>query len=168
METTASLVSESHHTGQAEVITFRQGLEEDQDWLYRLFRHTMRDYIDHAWGWDELLQREGFRESLPVQNFQVLLRDGVPSACYYLRSEVDHLLLEMILVEPRLQGQGLGRAMMARIKEQASDQDQEIRLSVLKTNPAVRFHTAQGFHTASEDAHSLKMCWRHDGGRPFR
>ena len=36
----------------------RTGRKDDEDWLFQLFSSTMQDYIDDAWGWDELFQRE--------------------------------------------------------------------------------------------------------------
>jgi len=137
----------------------RRGVTEDQDWLFNLFRLTMQNYIDKAWGWDELLQREGFITSLPARNFQILLCEEQRVGSFHLTEKEDHILLDMILVEPDRQRQGFGRHMMAHIKQKSSARGRPLRLSVLKTNPAVQFHLASGFQQTEEDAHSYRMTW---------
>lgn len=140
-------------------LTLRRGQHEDQDWLFELFRDTMQDYIDAAWGWDELLQREGFNTSLPTTSFQVLELAGKAVASYHITQRSDHILLDMILVEPDHQRQGLGHYMMQQIQCQARSLNLPIQLSVLKTNPALHFHRVCGFQPSKEDEHSLQMRW---------
>ncbi len=138
---------------------FRRGCAEDQEWLFQLFRTTMQDFIDRAWGWEELLQREGFATTLPAREFQIVIANEAPVASYHLTPKSDHLLLDMIMVEPSYQGRGYGALMMAAIKKQARTQQLPVRLSVLQTNPAIGFHTHQGFVEYSRDKHSLQMHW---------
>ena len=137
----------------------RKGLIDDQDWLFDLFRRTMQNYIDKAWGWDELLQREGFITSLPARDFQVLLCDDNRVGSYHLTDKKDHLLLDMILVIPERQHEGFGRFLMERAKEKSRAYNKPLQLSVLKTNPAVQFHLAAGFQLIEEDSHSFRMAW---------
>ena len=56
-------------------LIMRRGSNQDEDWLFELFRSTMQNHIDKAWGWDELLQREGFVTTLPAKQFQILQSD---------------------------------------------------------------------------------------------
>lgn len=140
----------------------RRGVIEDQDWLFDLFRTTMQDYIDIAWGWDELLQREGFTTSLPAKNFEILLCDGNRVGSYHLSEKPGYLLLDMILVAPGQQRSGYGTQMMDRVKARSRTTSKPIHLSVLKTNPAVAFHTAAGFEQIEEDRHSIRMIWMAD------
>ncbi len=138
---------------------FRNGTREDQDWLYQLFRDTMQEYIDAAWGWDELFQQEGFATSLPARRFIILENDGQRLGCYHLSEKPDHLLLDMMLVPAENQGKGFGRFMMERIKERASIEELPVHLSVLQSNPAVNFYLALGFTEFDRDEHSLKLGW---------
>jgi len=137
----------------------RRGDIDDQDWLFDLFRLTMQNYIDKAWGWDELLQREGFITSLPARNFQILLSANERVGSFHLTEKADHILLDMILVVPSRQRQGFGRYMMQHAKQKSLSSGRPLRLSVLKTNPAVHFHRAAGFPQIGEDAHSYQMAW---------
>ncbi len=143
-----------------ESLSLRRGLSADEDWLFNLFRSTMQNYIDTAWGWDELLQHEGFTTSLPAKNFQVLDCNSERVGSYHLTDKGDFLLLDMILVEPQMQRRGFGRFMMRQIQECSQAGQKPIELSVLKTNPAIAFHCAVGFTQIEEDKHSVKMRWR--------
>lgn len=140
-------------------IHLRRGEIADQDWLFDLFRRTMQNYIDKAWGWDELLQYQGFITSLPARNFQVLISEGERVGSFHLTDKPDHLLLDMILVVPARQRQGFGSFLMDCIKERSRHSAKPVRLSVLKTNPAVQFHLACGFTVHEEDTHSFHMAW---------
>ncbi|MEQ8952756.1 MAG: GNAT family N-acetyltransferase [Gammaproteobacteria bacterium] len=138
---------------------FRSGTQDDQEWLYQLFRQTMQEHIDAAWGWDELFQREGFATTLPASRFVILEQHGERLGCYYLSDKGKLLELDMMLVPPGQQRKGFGRRMIERIKERASMTQLPVQLSVLQSNPAVRFYLALEFVEHSRDEHSLKLVW---------
>ena len=137
----------------------RRGDTSDETWLFQLFKTTMQDHIEAAWGWEELLQKEGFLTSLPARNFRILDLGSDKVGCIYLNEKEDHLALEMILVAPHRQRQGYGKHLIDWAKSRARERQQAIRLSVIKTSPAVEFHESNGFHKTEEDEHSLKMQW---------
>ena len=140
----------------------RRGNSADEPWLFELFKATMRDHIDAVWGWEELLQKEGFNTSLPAKNFLILELESNPVACLHISDKSDHLLLDMILVEPNWQQQGLGSQLIFIAQESARQKEKPIRLSVLKTNPALAFHQKNGFKVIEDDEHSYKMQWSAD------
>lgn len=139
---------------------FRRGNADDEEWLFQLFRKTMQPYIAAAWGWEELLQREGFVTSLPARGFQVLEYSGARIGSYHVSRQPGHLLLDMILVEPDCQRQGFGSLMMRHLQEQARSLQLPVHLRVLRTNPAVAFHEQCGFSASGGDEHSLDMHWQ--------
>ncbi len=122
----------------------------------------MRDYIDAAWGWEELLQKQGFITSLPAKDFSVLEVEGTPLGCIHISQKQDHLLVDMILVEPDFQRQGYGAELMLLAQNEAAQKKLPLHLSVLKTNPAVAFHVECGFSILEEDEHSYRMHWSPD------
>lgn len=138
---------------------FRVGKASDEIWMFDLFRRTMQHYIEAAWGWDEQLQREGFLTSLPIRQFQLLESREQLMGGFHLSEKPDHFILDMILVEPAHQRQGWGTLMAAEIKRTAKRNRKPVRLSVLKTNPAVDFHYKLGFEEIEQDEHSIKMLW---------
>jgi len=141
------------------IISFRQGIREDGEWLYQLFRKTMRGYIQQTWGWDELLQKQGFYEALPAHEFKILQLGHADAGAYHLESKKNHMFLNMILLEPDFQNQDLGKLMINCIKQSAMDDRLPLKLSVLKTNPSAGFYQHLGFQSEGEDEHSLKFIW---------
>lgn len=137
----------------------RRGETNDENWLFELFKTTMQDYIDAAWGWEEMLQKEGFLTSLPARNFMVLHQENNSIGCIYLSEREDHFVLDMILVAPQWQRQGHGQRLIEWAKSRARENNQTIKLSVIRTNPAVEFHRINGFEIIDTDEHSLKMAW---------
>ncbi len=140
-------------------LRMRNGTSSDEDWLFELFRTTMQNYIDKAWGWDELLQREGFITSLPAKYFQILEANSVALGSYHLSDNDDHFSLDIIMVDPNQQYRGYGTHMINEIRNSCSNANKPVELSVLKTNPAVAFHRASGFQQVQEDEHSIRMRW---------
>ena len=140
-------------------LLIRNGNAEDEDWLFQLFRGTMQGYIDEAWGWDELLQHQGFITSLPAKNFQILEVNKFRTASFHLREKDDRLVVDMILVLPEKQRLGFGTYLMNQIKESAERLEKPAYLSVLKSNPAIDFHLSCGFKKIEEDEHSIKMSY---------
>ena len=135
----------------------RAGEAADEQWIFGLFRRTMQHYIDEAWGWDEIIQREGFLTSLPINQFRFIEAQGHQVGGFHISEKPDHLVLDMILVEPAQQRQGWGSLMAIEIKRIAAAKQKPVRLSVLKTNPAIDFHVRIGFEEIEEDEHSIKM-----------
>ncbi len=138
-------------------LRFRKATRQDMDWLYQTFKLTMQDYIQQTWGWDELLQGHAFHDNLPAASFTIAARNGIDIGAYSVQEKSDHLWLEMVLVLPELQNQGLGSKLLRRAQEAAAAKGKPLRLSVLKVNPAQRFYKRLGFQVTGEDAWSFKM-----------
>ena len=140
-------------------MVFRNGTSTDENWLFEMFRENLRDYIDEAWGWDELLQHAGFTTSLPARQFTILESDGERVGCFHLSQKPDHILLDMILVAAASQGKGFGTGLMNRIKSRAVALDLPLELNVLSSNPAIGFHRRHGFREISTSGQSVRMRW---------
>lgn len=172
---------------QNRALQSRRADPEDREWLFDLFRFDMKDYIQQTWGWDELIQRESFMENLPPSSFHILSRaplrpvlaarpqpagEKKPShkrrereartGAYCLRECSDHLWLEMLLIVPACQRQGLGTQVIRQLQNTALDRAQPIRLSVLRVNPALRLYQRLGFRIDSTDRYSYRLVWRPD------
>ena len=141
-------------------IVWRNGTTNDEEWMFALFKRTMQHYIESAFGWDELLQKESFITALPIKQFQILALDNNPIGAYTISAKPDHLVLDMILVEPEFQGQGWGKSLLNRVKTESLKLNKPVQLSVLKSNPAIDFHLKEGFERFDSDSHSIKMLWR--------
>ena len=141
-------------------IQLRLAQETDMRWLYESFKRTMQLYIQKTWGWDELLQHHSFHDNLPARSFIIASVAGGDVGALNLREKTDHLWLEMLLVPPEHQGQGIGRHLLEYAQDMARRVNKPLRLSVLKLNPAQEFYRHMGFTAAEEDRWSLRMLWR--------
>ncbi|MDT8428389.1 MAG: GNAT family N-acetyltransferase [Pseudomonadales bacterium] len=141
-------------------LTFRKATVQDMDWLYALFRSTMKHHIEQTWGWDELFQKHGFAENLPASSFTIALLDQEAIGAYSLMEKTDHLWLDMLLLPEQFQGRGLGSRLLETIQKKALARKKPLRLSVLKINSAHEFYLKRGFVCCGEDDWSLKLEWR--------
>lgn len=141
-------------------IQLRLGKETDMPWLYQSFKRTMQIYIQRTWGWDELLQSHSFHHHLPARSFTIASLSERDVGALNLREKPDHLWLEMLLVPPEHQGQGIGRYLLEHAQKMAQQVHKPLRLSVLKLNPAQEFYRHLGFAPAEEDRWSMRMQWR--------
>lgn len=142
--------------------SFRRATRADMDWLYDMFRTTMRQYIEATWGWDELFQHHGFHDNLPPSSFTVAMVNNVDAGACSVLQKRDCLWVEMVIVAPPYQRQGLGAALIQLAQQRARASEQPLRLSVLKVNPARQFYDRLGFRATEEDRWSLKMEWSGD------
>jgi ribosomal protein S18 acetylase RimI-like enzyme len=138
---------------------YRKADPTEMDWVYRLFKSCLQEYISATWGWDELFQRHSFDENITAADFVIARWKNEDIGGYSLQKKDGYLYLEMLLVEPCWQRQGLGRVIMQHLIEQSAQQRLPLRLSVLKTNPAADFYTRLGLHTESEDQYRYRMIW---------
>jgi GNAT superfamily N-acetyltransferase len=144
-------------------ITFRKAGKADMEWVYETFRTTMKSYIEDTWGWDELFQKYGFAENLPPSSLTIAALNSINIGAYSLTEKTDHLWLEMLLILPDYQNQGLGTHILQTIQTEASLKHKPLRLSVLKVNPAREFYRRLGFEVSGEDSWSFKLSWQDRG-----
>jgi GNAT superfamily N-acetyltransferase len=140
-------------------LSFRRARRDDMDWVYQTFRTTMKSYIEKTWGWDELFQRHGFAENLPSSSFTIASLNGETVGAYSLLEKDSHLRLEMLLILPERQNQGIGSRVLRSVQTQAALKRKPLRLNVLKINPAANFYLRMGFQTSGEDAWSYQLLW---------
>ncbi|KXI27833.1 GNAT family N-acetyltransferase [Paraglaciecola hydrolytica] len=135
-------------------IRFIQATEQDQAYLLSLRQHTM---VEH-------LEREGLFYSAE----QHLLRLQQDYSCAHI-IWLDHkkvgllkfscqegqLDIKQIQLEPRYQGQGLGRKILQHLLVNTAHK--KAVLSVLKHNPALKLYLAMGFKTVGDDQYEFHM-----------
>lgn len=138
-------------------IMFRKAEMEEMDWAYELFKAGMQQYITETWGWNELFQRHSFQVNLPASSFIIASINNEDIGGYCIKYKPDHWHLEMLLLEPKRQRQGLGTQIMQHIMQQAGQQQLPVQLNVLKNNPAHDFYRVLGFKVYAEDVFRYKM-----------
>jgi len=135
----------------------RTGKNEDKRWLFSVYKTTLRHHIEETWGWDEKFQQKSFKKTLHPRNFRIISHDNVDCAAYVLVKRPDYYWLEMLLVSPEKQRQGIGKKIMNRVIEESQSAGLPLGLSIIKTNPVLGFYTSLGFVVFEEDDAVMKL-----------
>ena len=94
---------------------------------------------------------------------EVLVRDDEPVGLLKVSRLPGEWEIVQIQLAPQLQGQGIGRSLVEQILVDAARAGADVKLSVLKANPARLLYARLGFQVVDEDAHEYYM--RHTAGR---
>jgi ribosomal protein S18 acetylase RimI-like enzyme len=131
-------------------VSLRPGTPEDSDFLYKLHRATMQQYVAQTWGWDEAWQRNTFQQHFNPAECQIITFQGKDIGVLSVRKRQTEVFLRFIEVLPEYQNQGVGTAVIKSILEAAHHTGQPVGLQVLKVNPARSLYERLGFLTTGE------------------
>jgi ribosomal protein S18 acetylase RimI-like enzyme len=106
---------------------------------------------------DEEFQSEAFRQHLPWQRFRVIMVDGSPVGAACLLETSNHMVLEMMMIEPEYQRRRIGSDFVTRLLDHARSQGRGIKLRVMKVNPARAMYERLGFVVVGEDVDAYEM-----------
>lgn len=88
---------------------------------------------------------------------QIVWLHGRPAGLFKAFRDPAGWRVVQIQIDPALQGQGLGRRLLASLLRQADDEGAPVTLSVLKGNPARRLYESLGFTPVEETALEIEM-----------
>ena len=131
-------------------ISFRLARENDIDFLYSLHVATMKEYVNKTWGWDETFQEDIFRKKFIFSQIQIITLAGNDIGMIFLEERNKDMFLRVIEILPRHQRQGFGTTIIQKIIDDAARQRKEVRLRVLKVNPAKQLYDRLGFAVIEE------------------
>ena len=134
----------------------RPATEADIPFLLSLRRETMDVHLA-ASGESTTDESHVARVMYYFDCSEVLLRNGEPVGLFKVRRLPGEWEIVQIQLIGRLQGQGLGRALLEEVLAEAAARHVDIKLSVLKANPARHLYARLGFELVGEDAHEYFM-----------
>jgi ribosomal protein S18 acetylase RimI-like enzyme len=137
--------------------TVRPAQPMDVPFLYACYKRAMHKYIEQTWGWDEEFQSEAFRQHLPWQRFRVIMVDGTPVGAACLLETPDHMVLEMMMIEPEFQRRRIGSDFVTKLLDHARSEGRGLKLRVMKINPARAMYERLGFVVIGEDVDTYEM-----------
>ena len=140
-------------------LTRRPATTDDVPFLMGLRRQTMDTYLSASGactGYDDHLALLMYRFDCA----EVLLRDGVPVGLLKVSRDSAQWKLIQIQLVPKLQGQGLGAELLAKVIAEANNANVAVALSVLKANPARALYERLGFVVVGETEHEFDMLRR--------
>jgi ribosomal protein S18 acetylase RimI-like enzyme len=139
-------------------IALRPATVEDGSYSFGLYQDLLRPYFESTLGWDQRFRSAAFRVSYPLEALEIIGFDGQERAgVLCLLPSVDRSIeVALLLVEPALQGLGIGTRVLARVCSNALRADRAVRLSTFRLNQsAVRLYLRLGFAVIAEDEHYL-------------
>lgn len=140
--------------------TLRQATADDYEFLYRLHKAALGQYIDATWGWHEAWQREYFDRKFNPNERQIIQVDDQDAGVVVVREQDGELYLALIELLPEFQRRGVGTAVIHTLQQRAVARGLPLTLHVLKTNaPARRLYERLGFAITAEEETRHKMTW---------
>jgi len=133
-------------------IRFRPAAEADFAWYLDLSIRTLRDQLEALGRWDPVRRRTRARASFDTGELRVIERAGQRLGTVALGIQDDHAEIHSFYLEPALQGQGTGGAILRLLLAEAAAlrPARPVRLEVLKRSPAARLYERAGFVRAAE------------------
>lgn len=132
-------------------IEYASVTEEDFDDLATIRVEAMRESLEKVGRFDPQRARDRLRSSFYSEYTTAIFFGGQRIGFYTLRPAEDGLHLDHFYIVPEFQSQGIGSAVMRRIKSVAKQKQCSIRLGALRESPANGFYQRHGFTKESED-----------------
>ena len=129
----------------------RPAVVEDVEVIAELRAEVMRADLERLGRYDEHRVRQRLRDSFSAEYTSIIVVDGDLAGCITIRPAEDRLWLEHFYLAPRLQGRGLGSAVLRTALEEADAEGETVALNVLQGSDARRLYERHGFVLESED-----------------
>ena len=148
-------------------VELRPFSSENQDFLFQLYAST-RIHEIAPFGWSPP-QQEAFlrvqfnaqqgwyQQAYPQADHQIIFAADQPIGRILVAQEEDSTRLVDIALLPEYRGRGIGTQLIGQLIEQATKAGSVVRLSVLRTNPAIHLYERLGFVKTSEDQMYYQM-----------
>ncbi|MFF5532580.1 GNAT family N-acetyltransferase [Streptomyces cinerochromogenes] len=118
---------------------------------------VLRADLERLGRYDEQRVRQRLRDGFDPAHTRVIEVDGAFAGCVALRPAADAHRLEHFYLAPRLQGSGIGSAVLRGLLERCDRDGIPVRLDVLRGSPARRLYERHGFTRETEDAVDVFM-----------
>ena len=145
-------------------VKLEQATAEDSDFLYRLHKAALGDYVEKTWGWDESFQRAYFDRYFDPSVRKIICWDSNPVGCIAYRVQADAIVLDYIALLPEYQRRGIGTFLVDQVIAEADRVGLPVCLTVLRVNPARHLYERLGFVSTGGDAqrHYMERSAAHD------
>lgn len=156
--------------GGAVRFALRPEVETDKPFRLALFRTSRGP------GWDQLplpadmlarmmeqqfhAQTQGYRAAYPRARLEIVMVDGEPVGRLATDRDAEAVRLIDIAVIPERRGQGIGRAILRALMDEAAAAGTSVTLQVARDNlGAQRLYHRLGFALSAADETHLSLCW---------
>ncbi|RLP76355.1 N-acetyltransferase [Mycetocola tolaasinivorans] len=127
----------------------RPSTPEDAAWIAELRAEVLRPDLERLGRYDPVRVRERFTSAFRPELTRVIVVDGESVGSVSVRPEPDARWIEHLYLSTRLQGRGIGGAVLAEVLAEADSRP--FKLNVLQGSRARDLYVRLGFVTDSED-----------------
>lgn len=118
---------------------------------------VMRPDLERLGRFDEHRVRQRLRDSFSPRHTSVILTGGAFAGCVTVRPAEDGQWLEHFYLAPRVQGRGLGSAVLRTLLDRTDADGLPVRLNVLQGSAARQLYERHGFTVEVQDPIDLYM-----------
>jgi ribosomal protein S18 acetylase RimI-like enzyme len=138
--------------------TLRPATADDRDFVVRLTREAMGQYLEERFQWDDAAQAAFFADHFDPSGGQIVQVEGVDVGELLVEVRPDELVLARIALLPDWQGRGIGTAIVRALIDQARELESSLVLQVFASNPrAARLYESLGFIRTEESGTDVSM-----------
>ncbi|SKD04471.1 GNAT family N-acetyltransferase [Paraburkholderia hospita] len=141
-------------------LNFRQAVSSDLEWLFDMYKRTMRVLVSQVIGWDEDSQRAGFAKSVRQGACQIVRYEGKRCGFVHWEVEPDLVWLRMLCIVPDMQHKSIGSQVMAKVMSLSRHLQKPLHLHVFVCNrSAYAWYRKLGFVEIENDGRVCMMMF---------
>ena len=139
-------------------LTLRPATPDDREFFARLHERCYREVVTAQFGaWDPALQATLLARKWDPARFAIVLLDGRAVGSLAVDRHPDHCFLADVMVDPSVQGRGVGTELVRRVIAEAAAAGLPVRLQVLHRNRARALYERLGFTATGETETHVRM-----------
>jgi ribosomal protein S18 acetylase RimI-like enzyme len=124
----------------------------------RIHHRAFREVVERQFGtWDESQQDDFFDGEWQRHPHEIVLLNGDAVGYVAVEHLPDHVFVHNVVLDPSVQGQGIGTSLLSKVVGDARKQRHPVRLQVLQANPAVSLYRRLGFAEVGRTSTHLLM-----------
>jgi len=135
----------------------RPARSADVERIAELRAVTLRPDLERLGRYDDHGVRQRLRDGFVAEDTLVIEVEGVLAGCIALRPADDAHWLEHFYLDPQLQGQGIGSAVLGKVLERCDREHIVVRVNVLHGSAAQRLYERHGFTVVTENPVDIFM-----------
>jgi GNAT superfamily N-acetyltransferase len=143
------------------LIELTPAVADDLEALVALRIEAMRESLERVGRFDPVRARERFAAGFSPEHTHHVVVANARVGFVVVKPQADHLLLDHLYIQPDLQSQGIGAAVLARVFAQADQAALPLRVGALRESASNRFYLRHGFVWVEEadfDNYYIRPC----------
>ncbi|MCW2990768.1 MAG: GCN5-related N-acetyltransferase [Solirubrobacterales bacterium] len=142
-------------------LTLRPATAADEPFFREAHRGAYRDVVERQFGSFDVSLQDAIVARLGDPGFFLVLREGAEAGFVRFEQTSDALVVDELVVDPAVQGTGVGTELLRAVQEWAAARELPVVLEVLRENRAARLYRRLGFEPCGESPTHVSMRWHH-------